>query len=77
MIEIFDSLKARYQDELRTGALNSIRRALVLRKKQAEQQAQIDQVLDKIVVTLQAAGKRVKAWPIQADGFGAKLEKTS
>jgi hypothetical protein len=71
MIEIFDNLRERYRGDLGTDTLASIRHGLLTRKRQFEQQTQIDETLDKITDTLQAASKRVKGWPIQADGFAA------
>ena len=78
-IEIFDDLRERFRRDLGADTLASIRHGLLTRKRQFEQQAPIDQTLDQITATLQAASKRVKTWPIQADGFAAiapGLEKT-
>lgn len=71
IIEIFDHLRDKYKDDLVDGSLESIRKALIARKEEAEQRANIDKVLDELADDLRAASKRVKAWPLQTDGFPA------
>lgn len=71
VIEVFDDLKIKYRQELGTDTLHSIRRGLIARKRQAYQEAQSTNLLDKMAAKLRAARKRVRKWPLQRDGFPA------
>ena len=79
VIEIFDALKHRYRHELGSHTLSSIRRGLIVRKRQAGREVQAIKLLDEMAARLQAARKRARKWPLQTDGFPAiaqGLEKT-
>lgn len=71
IIETFDSLREKYQDEIGKQGLLSIRRGLVASKQQAEKRGRIENVLARISGTLTKTVKRVKSWPLSADGFPA------
>ena len=71
MVESFDGLRKKFRGELGRGGLASIRRGLIARKKQAEKQAGIEEVLHGIAGGLREAGTSVSAWPLSSDGFGA------
>jgi CHAD domain-containing protein len=71
VIEILDTLKKKYPQELRGRKIDSIRRGLMARKRHAEKEANLPQVLRKMAESLKAARKRVKTWPIRTDGFAA------
>jgi CHAD domain-containing protein len=71
IIESLDCLKEKYREELGPHTLDSIRRGLVARKGQAERNAGIEQVLNKLAAGLRSAGKRAQTWPIEKDGFPA------
>jgi CHAD domain-containing protein len=78
-IESLDSLKEGYREELGPHTLDSIRRGLVARKGQAERNADIGQVLNKLAAGLRSTGKRARTWPLENDGFpaiGCGLERT-
>lgn len=79
IIETFDSLKQKFGDELGRRSLASIRHGLIRRKEEAEEEANLDQVLRQMAASLRAAGKRVKMWPLKNAGFKAMapgLEQT-
>jgi CHAD domain-containing protein len=71
IIVTFDGLREKYRGELGRRRLASIRRGLVARKKQAEKEARIEEVLARMAATLRRTGKRVNAWPLNTDGFAA------
>ena len=71
VIEVFDDLKHKYRQELGTRTLTSIRRALIVRKRQAYQEAQTINLLNKMAAWLKAAHRRAMKWPLQTDGFPA------
>ena len=71
MIETFDPLRKKYRAELGRGGLASIRRGLIARKAQAEQQAGVQEVLHGMAGVLLQSAERVEDWPLSADGFGA------
>jgi CHAD domain-containing protein len=71
MIETFDALRRKYRSELVRGRLAAIRRGLVARKQEAEQQGNIQQALNRTAAALRRSGKRVETWPLAADGFAA------
>jgi len=71
VIEVFDDLKHKYRQELGTRTLTSIRRGLIVRKRQAYQEAQATNLLNKMAAWLKAAHKRATKWPLQTDGFPA------
>jgi CHAD domain-containing protein len=71
VIEILDTLKKKYPQELRGHKIDSIRRGLMVRKRHAEEEANLPRVLRRMEKSLKAARKRVKTWPIRTDGFAA------
>jgi CHAD domain-containing protein len=71
MIETFDALRRKYRWELGRGGLAALRRTLILRKKQAEKQAGIEEVLREIAAELRQSAPRISAWPLSSDGFAA------
>jgi len=71
IIETLDGLGQKYRNQLRNHDLTSIRRGLTKRKKEAEENIDIDKVLRTMAGTLRDLSKDVKAWPLQTDGFPA------
>jgi CHAD domain-containing protein len=71
IIEILDSLEQKGRNELNAHTLEVIRRELLARKEHAEKTGDIQNVLADIADSLRAVAKRVKAWPLQTDGFPA------
>jgi CHAD domain-containing protein len=71
MIESFDLLRKKYRTELKRGSLVTIRRGLIARKEQAEQTGDIEKVLTGMAAVLRRALRRVRGWPLAADGFEA------
>ena len=79
IIEVFDGLLEKYKENLRAGALISIRRALEKSKRETEQSANVERVMQRAIATLHGAARRAKTWPLESDGFQAiapGLEKT-
>ncbi len=73
IIEVFDGLIEKYKDNLRNDALASIRRGLEKSKRDTEQSVDADKAVEQAVATLRSARRRVKEWPLEADGFKALL----
>jgi hypothetical protein len=71
VIESLETLQQGYPRELRRPVFDSIRRGLLARKKEREQQEDVTAVLHKIATELKAAGKRAKGSPLATDGFPA------
>jgi CHAD domain-containing protein len=71
IIETFDALRKRYRGEMDGRTLARIRRRLVARKKQAEQQGNIAETLAAMAAALRQSDARVEAWPLAQDGFAA------
>ena len=71
IIEVFDDLREKYRDELGRQTGTRIRQALVKRKHRVDREAHVEEAMSWVAATLQAVGKRVKAWPLEADGFEA------
>ncbi len=71
VLETFDALLEKYRGELGKHTLESIRTGLVARKEQGEKQAKIERALIRLAGALGRATKRVKTWPLAADGFAA------
>jgi CHAD domain-containing protein len=71
VIEILDALKQKSPNELNARTFDLIGRELLARKERAEKKDDIQKALGDIAVSLRAASKRVKAWPLQTDGFPA------
>jgi CHAD domain-containing protein len=71
MLETFDALLEKCSGELAKHTLASIRTGLAARKEQVEKQAKIERALSSMAGALGRAGKRVKTWPLAADGFAA------
>jgi len=70
-IETFDALREKYRGRLGRAGLASIRRRLIARKRQAEKQGGIEEVLHGTAVALRRSARRVEAWPLAAVGFEA------
>jgi CHAD domain-containing protein len=78
IIETFDDLRKKYSDEA-GDRLKSLRVALTKRRNQSAKAENIATVLDEAASALRKAARRVKAWPLQTDGYtaiGPGLEKT-
>jgi CHAD domain-containing protein len=71
IIETFDKLRKKYQDELSANSFLSIRRALATRKRQTERSTNIREVLRQAAASLTEIGKGVKKWQLRTDGFPA------
>jgi CHAD domain-containing protein len=71
MVEVFDTLRKEYPDELGERQAASVRRALLQRKKQAEEHADLPCVLQGISKSVEAAARRAKRWSVQANSFSA------
>jgi len=71
IIGTFDGLREKYRHELGRRRLSAIRRGLVRRKAEAEHQANIDEVLHRMSMSLHAAGDRATSWPLKGTGFRA------
>lgn len=71
IIETFDGLREKYREELGRRTLGSVKKALVSRKREAEQHAGIEQVFETLAKRLNAAAARVQSWPLHTDGFPA------
>ncbi len=71
IIEVFDDLVAKYNDELQRNGLASIRVGLRKSKSEIEQAVNLDETALRGISTLRAARKRVPSWPLKADGFTA------
>lgn len=71
IIETFDALRKRYRGEMDGRTLARIRRRLMVRKKQAEQQGNIAETLAAMAAALRQSAARVEAWPLAQDGFAA------
>ncbi len=78
IVETFDELKKKYKDQ-GGDRLKSVRLALAKRRNQAAKAEDVATVLAEAASALRKATKRVKAWPLQTDGFeaiGPGLEAT-
>jgi CHAD domain-containing protein len=71
IVETFDALRAKYRGEADGRALAAIRRGLMARKRQAEKQVKIGEVLAGLAAVLDQSAERVSAWPLSQDGFAA------
>jgi CHAD domain-containing protein len=71
VIEVFDSIVEKFTDNLRQNSLGSVRRALQKMKRETEERVNLDKLTQQTVSALSAAKKRLKKWPLQADGFQA------
>jgi CHAD domain-containing protein len=70
IISTFDDLKKHYEKEA-GSRLGSIRAGLSRRRAEASRPEEVAAVLGDAVSALARAGKRVKSWPLETDGFGA------
>jgi CHAD domain-containing protein len=78
LIATFDDLKKKYKDRV-GNKLQSVRAGLTRKRGQAGSEEDVGIVLDRAAAALGKAARRVKAWPLQMDGFpaiGPGLEKT-
>jgi CHAD domain-containing protein len=73
-IETFDSLKAKYKDQWSKHNLDSVRRALIRNKREAERALNMVEATAQVAEALRSAGKHVKSWPLDDDGFSAIAE---
>ena len=71
MVETFDALREKYRAGLGPGQLASIRRGLMRRKAQTEEQSGIEDVLREVAAALRRSSARVAKWTLAADGFEA------
>jgi CHAD domain-containing protein len=71
VLEILDTLQQKSRNKLNPRTFDLIRRELLARKEHAEKQGDVQRALADIAASLRAASKRVKAWPLQTDGFPA------
>ena len=71
ILETFDALRERYRAEVNGSGLASIRRGLVARKLQAEQQGGIHKVLKGMAALLRRSARNALRWPLETDGFEA------
>jgi CHAD domain-containing protein len=71
IIETFDKLRKKYQDELGANSLLSIRRALAARKRQTGRSISVLEVLRQSAASITGIGKGVKKWQLHTDGFPA------
>jgi len=71
MLEAFDALLEAHRDELGRRKFPSIRRGLMRRKQEAEQEGNLDVVLRQIAATLRRSAQRDGEWPLKQDGFQA------
>lgn len=74
IVGTFDDLRAAYPNERGLESLDSIRAGLVARRDQAMDQAGTDARLKLMAKSFRSASKRVKSWPLDADGFAAIKE---
>jgi CHAD domain-containing protein len=78
IIETFDELKKKFPPETR-NKLGSVRLALTKRRSQSAREEDVGIVILEAATALRRAAKRVKTWPLRADGFaaiGPGLEET-
>lgn len=80
IIETYDALVQRFQDEIAADTFDSIRKTLVERRqKVAEDEVGIDERLDQFLKRMQLGRERVDAWKLDDDEFdtvAAGLAKT-
>jgi len=70
IIATFDDLKKKFKDET-VRKLRSVRAALVRKRNAAGREEDVGIVLDHAAAALRKAARRVKAWPLQTDGYAA------
>src|SRR5579863_984905 len=78
IIETFDDLKNKYEDETR-HKLQSVRAGLAKRRNEAGREEDVAIVLNEAAAALRKAAKRAKAWPFETNGYaavGPGLEET-
>ncbi|HVX65447.1 MAG TPA: CHAD domain-containing protein [Bryobacteraceae bacterium] len=71
MLETLSHLEEKYNEELDARALVPVRRALARRKREHEHQARSAALLHRTAAALRAAARRMKAWPLDGNGFVA------
>jgi CHAD domain-containing protein len=71
MLETLADLEEKYGDEGASRAFASVRRALHRHKKQTEQQSGGAAMLLRTSAAFRTAARRVRNWPLHADGFAA------
>jgi CHAD domain-containing protein len=79
MVETYDNLRKKYSGEIPRGALNSMRRALVKRSKEAARSNRAREVMQKVADGLTEGGLRACQWPLKEEGFdaiGPGIERT-
>jgi CHAD domain-containing protein len=70
IIATFDDLKKKYKTEIGTG-LKTVRAGLAKKRNAAGKAEDVDIVLQAASTALAKAAKRVKAWPLETDGYSA------
>ncbi len=70
IIGTFDDLKKQHAKE-HAGRLRSIRAGLLKKRAESVQPEEVKSVLDDAASTLTKAGKAVKTWPLETDGYAA------
>ncbi|HZS53015.1 MAG TPA: CHAD domain-containing protein [Bryobacteraceae bacterium] len=71
IIEVFDGVAKKYDDQLKPEAGRAIRRGLLNNKKQTEKRVKVDAVVHQAVSSLRAISRDVDSWPLKTDGFDA------
>lgn len=71
VIESFGTLERKYKEELPAFALESVRRGLLEKKRQAEKEHDLSALLKDVAFSLRATARRVDSWPLSKDGLAA------
>ena len=71
IIETFNAVLERHKSSLQTNTLDSIRHGLDKSKHETELNLDVEKVVERAIATLEGAKKRVRTWPLNADGFQA------
>src|SRR5579884_383521 len=71
IVTSFDDLRAAFPNQKGLELLDPIREGLVKRRDEAMQHAGVDEGLQSMSKSFRASTKRVKRWPLNADGFAA------
>ena len=70
-IEVFDCVLDKFKDGIQRNGFDSIRRALQKNKLETEERVNLEKLMQSSVSALRAAKRRLKTWPLKADGFSA------
>jgi CHAD domain-containing protein len=74
MLETLLHLEEKYKDEVGIRACAAVRRALARHRRQTERRSGTASLLLRTAAALRAAARRVKSWPLEAEGFAALAE---